>query len=482
MLPTDSASVAIPVTFNWKTVTDADSFSLQVSLNISFDSLVYSKRGLSGTSQEVNGLSNLTTYYWRVAAINKYGNSEWSKTRRFTSAGPMPSIPELILPNNNSTNVSIPPILIWKSAIGAESYNVQLSKDSSFTSSDYYQSNITDTGVVVSGLSYPTQYFWHISATNRYSASGWSKTMNFTTMGPLPQTPILAIPVDNSNEISINPILSWGESKGAENYTLQVSTDNSFSGLAYYKSGITATSQQVSLPGALTLYYWRVIASNVYGTTTSNVWSFTTTLICGTTTISYSGKTYHTVEIGNQCWLKENLDVGTRINGAIEQTNNGVIEKYCYNDDPNNCTTYGGIYQWAETVQYQNGASNITSPNPPFKGNVQGICPSGWHIPDNGEFTNLATAVYNDGNALKREDQGNAQGIGTNTSGFSGLLSGCTVNGTSGDLGYNGNFWSLSENSATQAYEMWFEDGSNHIGLGPGIKVPLGFSVRCLKD
>ena len=65
----------------------------------------------------------------------------------------------------------------------------------------------------------------------------------------------------------------------------------------------------------------------------------------GIPTVTYSNKTYNTVQIGSQCWLKENLDVGTRINGSLQQTNNSVIEKYCYNDDPNNCTTYGGLYR-----------------------------------------------------------------------------------------------------------------------------------------
>src|ERR1017187_5362842 len=172
----------------------------------------------------------------------------------------------------------------------------------------------------------------------------------------------------------------------------------------------------------------------------------------GLATVVYAGKTYNTVAIGGQCWLKENLNVGTRINGSVNQTNNGIIEKYCYNDDTANCKTYGGLYKWAEAVQYKNGATNTTSPNPAFTGNVQGICPSGWHIPTYAEFTTLSNAVGGDANKLKREDQGAGLGIGTNTSGFSEILSGYRkYDSTFHDLGNNPGFWSTSEFSATTA-------------------------------
>ncbi|MEI7982543.1 MAG: FISUMP domain-containing protein [Bacteroidota bacterium] len=58
------------------------------------------------------------------------------------------------------------------------------------------------------------------------------------------------------------------------------------------------------------------------------------------------GKAYSTVLIGTQCWLAENLNVGVRIDGVQEQTNNGTIEKYCYNKDEANCAIYGDLYQW----------------------------------------------------------------------------------------------------------------------------------------
>ena len=140
------------------------------------------------------------------------------------------------------------------------------------------------------------------------------------------------------------------------------------------------------------------------------IWGPGTWPNCGN--VTYDGKIYHTVVIGEQCWLRENLDVGTMITGGTNQTNNGLIEKYCYNDNPTNCDTYGGLYQWNEAMQYV-----ITT-------GTQGICPNGWHIPSFADFATLKAAVGDDGNKLKAVGQGSGGGAGTNTSGFSALLAG----------------------------------------------------------
>ncbi len=94
----------------------------------------------------------------------------------------------------------------------------------------------------------------------------------------------------------------------------------------------------------------------------------------GTPTVIYEGQEYNTVQIFNQCWLKENLNVGTMIQGAQNMTDNGVIEKYCYDNLETNCDEWGGLYQWDEMMQY----SNVPA--------IQGICPPDWHIPTDEEW------------------------------------------------------------------------------------------------
>jgi len=186
--------------------------------------------------------------------------------------------------------------------------------------------------------------------------------------------------------------------------------------------------------------------------------------------VTYSGKTYNTIVIGSQCWLKENLDVGTRIDGAVDQTNNSILEKYCYGDISANCTTYGGLYQWNEAMQYVTTAG------------IKGICPTGWHIPRNAEFTTLSTTVGGDGNSLKAVGQGSGAGAGTNTSGFSALLAGFRDNNQSfTSLTLETYFWSSSERNPTVAYYTCLV--SNDINLYPYFSSKEdGFSVRCTKD
>jgi uncharacterized protein (TIGR02145 family) len=190
----------------------------------------------------------------------------------------------------------------------------------------------------------------------------------------------------------------------------------------------------------------------------------------GTPTVSYEGKTYNTVQIDDQCWLKENLDVGTMIPGSQEQTNTGTKEKYCYNNEPDSCEIYGGLYQWDETMQY------VTNEG------AQGICPPGWHIPTYTEFQTLATTVGNDGNALKEIGQGTGGGAGTNTSGFSALLAGIRISsGIFTNLGGYADFWSSTKYNATVAYFLRLYGGVSNIDLGYYYG-NFGFSVRCLKD
>ena len=191
----------------------------------------------------------------------------------------------------------------------------------------------------------------------------------------------------------------------------------------------------------------------------------------GTPTVTYEGKIYHTVRIGDQCWLKESLDLGIMIQGNLEQTDNGVIEKYCYNNDIINCNIYGGLYQWNEAMQY------VINPG------VQGICPQGWHLPTLEDFQTLYYAVSGNGNSLKSIGQGIGGGAGTNISGFSALLGGDrSPDGYFFNFGVFVFFWSSTEYTGYDtAYNLSLNAGDAGIPLVNQPK-QYGFCIRCIKD
>ena len=204
---------------------------------------------------------------------------------------------------------------------------------------------------------------------------------------------------------------------------------------------------------------------------------------CGNVTeITYEGQTYHTVQIGDQCWLKENLNVGQMIDGNTIQSDNSTLEKYCYNNEPDSCSAYGGLYQWNELMQYsgQPGA--------------QGICPEGWHIPTDYDWCLLVSELDPEADCLTNISQtagGKLKETGyehwnfgnegaTNESGFTAVGS-----GSKGDFFYNiretGEY--VTSTRRTEG-EFFIRHMSSY---GPWITrgyypVTIGLPVRCIKD
>jgi len=223
---------------------------------------------------------------------------------------------------------------------------------------------------------------------------------------------------------------------------------------------------------------------------TTCTFRFATNIPCpGTPTVEYEGQVYNTIQIFSQCWLKENLNVGEMIEGTMEQSNNGTIEKYCYNNEPDSCAKYGGLYQWDEMMQYttQQGA--------------QGICPPGWHLPTDEEWKVLEGAVdsqygigdpewdlyyeyrgYDAGTNLKTTSGWNYNGNGTDLFGFSGLPGGYRGNyGFFYSVGYYGGWWASTEGYGSHAWSRTLVYGGPEVCRDYGHKEG-GFSVRCLRD
>jgi uncharacterized protein (TIGR02145 family) len=314
--------------------------------------------------------------------------------------------------------------------------------------------------------------------------NGYFKTYGFSVRCLKDEAPNLppnapSHPVPDSGGINVwtSPTLRWSCSDPEADpltYDVYFGTDNPPATLVSSNQGDTSYAPAGLSRG--TTYYWKVVAKDDQAHSTAGpVWRFATLAgggspCPGTPTVVYAGKTYNTVEIGTQCWLRENLDVGTMVPGSQDQTNNSTIEKYCYADDTANCTTCGGLYQWDEAMQY------VTTPG------TRGICPSGWHIPTLAEFQTLSSTVSDNGNALKEIGQGSGSGAGTNTSGFSALLAGRRNHYAGfGGLGEEGGFYSSTLDVSLAPRQLYLASNGSWILLYSGIKT-YGYSVRCLED
>jgi uncharacterized protein (TIGR02145 family) len=219
---------------------------------------------------------------------------------------------------------------------------------------------------------------------------------------------------------------------------------------------------------------------------------FGTSIPClGTPTVEYEGQVYNTIQILSQCWLKENLNAGTMIEGTIEQSNNGTIEKYCYNNEPDSCTKYGGLYQWNEMMQYTTQQG------------TQGICPPGWHLPTDEEWKVLEGAAdsqygigdpewdiaydyrgFDAGTNLKTTSGWYENGNGTDLFGLSGLPGGFrSVDGSFVSVSSLGHWWASTEDFSYSAWGRYLYYDAPGVGRGSGYDYEdYGFCVRCLRD
>ena len=215
---------------------------------------------------------------------------------------------------------------------------------------------------------------------------------------------------------------------------------------------------------------------------------------CGETITDFDGNVYNTVEIFGQCWMKENLNVTHYANGnAIllvedsaswsELAPNNIDGAYCYynNDENNEGETYGALYTWAAAMGGY-GASSSATPS-----GVQGICPTGWHIPSDDEWRNLVDSLGGEsiaGGELKDTVLWDSPNTGANNStGFSALPGGIRGyhDSTFEFLGGNSYWWCATETDNMGAWFHYLSYLGPQYGRYPAGK-NVAMSVRCLKD
>ena len=192
------------------------------------------------------------------------------------------------------------------------------------------------------------------------------------------------------------------------------------------------------------------------------------------------GNVYTSVTIGTQEWMSENLRTtkysdGTAIPNVTDDTqwNSLSTGAWCSNNNSSsNDVTYGKLYNW-------------------YAVNTSKLCPTGWHVPTDAEWTILTDYLTANGHsgaegtALKATSGWSGSGNGTDDYGFLGLPGGARgFNGRFGGIGYDGLWWSSSQIYAFSSDNAWIRNlyyYNDYVNRNSFSK-KYGFSVRCLRD
>ncbi len=205
---------------------------------------------------------------------------------------------------------------------------------------------------------------------------------------------------------------------------------------------------------------------NTYGCEASkslSVFNFPFSIFnCGNTfTDIRDGKNYPTVQLGSQCWMQKNLEYGTTIPFTIPQTDNCIPEKYNCQLSIVNCQL--SVYQWNELMTYQTAEGS------------QGLCPPGWHVPTEADWTVLFN-FYQGASRAGRPLQD------TVINGFKALMSGVFY--SQSFMNYEDFatiLWSSTPSGSDRALAHGMNTWNFSVSLYPALR-SNGFGVRCVKD
>jgi uncharacterized protein (TIGR02145 family) len=318
-----------------------------------------------------------------------------------------------------------------------------------------------------------------------YASGGWHTIACACTN---PAAPTAGTHVTGEAFITWN----WNAVSGATGYRYNTSDDYQTSVDNGGSTSVTTGSLNCNSP--YTLYIWAYSGTCHSSSALLSASTGLCPFVCGgQLTDLRDNKSYPTVQISNECWMAANLDYssnGSFVTGNQHQTNNGVVEKYCYDNNGANCAIYGGLYQWGEMVNYYNGASNSTAWSPAPSGDLQGICPTGWHLPTKTEWDAMITFLGGAGVAGgKLKEAGLTHWASpnegaTNQSGFTSLPGGLKQAPPDASFAIINSYschWVLTPISTWQAYMKRMDFNNSSVQEGNEDK-SRGFSIRCLKD
>ncbi|MCL6260784.1 T9SS type A sorting domain-containing protein [Aquiflexum sp. TKW24L] len=185
-----------------------------------------------------------------------------------------------LLPSSNANNVTpIDVSFAWEPVVNADTYQIQISKSSSFSSGNITLSNLKNKSLVYPQLDANSTYFWRVRAFLSGVSGPYSVSRSFQTnsLNAVPGRTVLLQPSDNQSEVSLSPIFSWAKVPNTQSYQIQVSSLSDFSALVVNQSELPETSFISPKLAENKTYYWRVRARNANGSGSySSVGSFKT--------------------------------------------------------------------------------------------------------------------------------------------------------------------------------------------------------------
>jgi uncharacterized protein (TIGR02145 family) len=439
-------------------------------------------------SSSLTGLLLGVTYHVRAYATNSAGTA-YGNDLSFTTGTTIPTITtSVVSPITTTTAVSGGTIIsdggstITVSGICWSTTTNPLITGSHTTdgaTSGSFSSNMT-------GLLLGTTYHVRAYATNGIGTA-YGNDLTFTTTSPPTVTTTAISGITQNTAISGGNVISAGSGTVTARgvcwgmyYDPELAYDTHTtegSGTGVYTSSITGLT-----PG--TTYHVRAYATNNAGTAYGSDLTFTVPQWL----TDVDGNIYKTVQIGTQVWMAENLKTtkysdNTTISPVTDNTAWAALitPGYCWynNDAATNKVTYGALYNWYTVDPASNGGKNV--------------CPTGWHVPSDPEWTTLTSFLGGEsaaGDKLKEigTTHWKSPNTGTNETGFTALPGGSRdYDGIFGGINnlfilqnYCG-WWSSSEYSTTGAWSrsMYYNDKNLYVAFD--LKKD-GFSIRCLKN
>lgn len=262
----NSSGISINPLMVWrKPVIDVFNYKLLITADSLQTDTVY-EYTLTDTFKYVTGLDFEKKYYWSVTASDSFGVFKTSDVWNFTTQT------ILVSPANNSTDVSVNPVLIWRKAlINNSKYKLILSGDSLQTDIIFSDSAITDTFKNISGLVFDKKYYWSISAKDTLGNTSSSPVWNFKAKT------FLHNPANNTAFYGwvSSFLFQWYRIPSAVYYKLEVAEDPSFANIIFIDSLITDSNRFVTTLPDRFWYYWRISVWNNSGYfRISEVWNF----------------------------------------------------------------------------------------------------------------------------------------------------------------------------------------------------------------